>query len=189
MPKARLKKLSARKEMKRLRGPNEADAAKKDSSFLQLLDTHQRMMQSFFLHQEALLQRNFRLAHRRLIQYERRIRKHIQEEERWLMPVYARAGNVSGGQPQLFIGEHRRIEEFIDRLKALLQKERGRERSASRHAIEILYQEAMFRWLLEHHDEREKQILYPTLDRVTSKKERNVILKKCSFFAKHSNRV
>lgn len=112
--------------------------------------------------------------------FERRIKRHIKEEETLLLPLYARAGRVPGGDAQLFIGEHQRIVEFIDRLKKLIPLEQGFGGSADRTAIEILYQEAMFRWLLEHHDEREKQILYPTLDRVTSESERTRVLRKCS---------
>jgi hypothetical protein len=62
----------------------------------------------------------------------------------------------------------------------MLPKRKLAGKTAKQHAIEIFYQEAMFRWLIEHHDEREKQILYPTLDRATSSEERAAILKSCS---------
>ena len=153
---------------------------KNPSSFLSLLETHRRILETFFAHQEALLRCDFPLALKRLRQYERAIKRHIREEEDFLMPVYARAGKVLGGDPQLFLGEHLRIIEFIARLKKLLPRRKGRGSSAARQAIEILYQEAMFRWLIEHHDERERQILYPTLDRVTNDEERAQILDKCS---------
>ncbi|MFI5175059.1 MAG: hemerythrin domain-containing protein [Terriglobia bacterium] len=147
-------------------------------SFLDLLNTHRDIFEVFLTHQEALLREDFPLALRRLKSYERKIKRHIREEEEWLMPAYARAGKVPGGDPQLFIGEHRRIVEFIDRLKRMSPRKRVSGRKATRQAIEILYQEAMFRWLIEHHDEREKQILYPTLDRVTTAAERGEILMK-----------
>jgi hypothetical protein len=89
------------------------------------------------------------------------------------------AGKAVGGDAQIFIGEHRRMEEFIQRLKKLHPRRKGRERAGARTAIEIFYQEAMFRWLVEHHGEREGQILYPTLDRDTSPQKRVDILKKC----------
>jgi hemerythrin-like domain-containing protein len=147
-------------------------------SFLELLNTHHDIFEVFLEHQEALLHGDFPLALQRLRSYEKKIKRHIREEEELLMPVYSRAGKVPGGDPQLFIGEHQRIVEFIDRLKKLLPLKKGRGKKSTRQSIEILYQEAMFRWLTEHHDEREKQILYPTLDRVTTAVERDGILRK-----------
>lgn len=149
-------------------------------SFLRLLETHKAIMEIFFSHQEALLRGDFPLALKRLQQYERKIKQHIREEEDFLLPVYVRGGKVPGGDATLFTGEHQRIVEFIERLKKLLPRTKRRGKLAARKTLEILYQEAMFRWLIEHHDEREKQILYPVLDRVTSPLERQSILKKCS---------
>lgn len=159
---------------------NSKNRSPKNNSFLVLLKTHHSLTAAFLAHQEALLRCDFSLALQRLVLYERRIKCHIREEENFLMPVYSRAGKVLGGDPQLFIGEHQRIVEFIERLKKMLPTKKGRGQRSARQAIEILYQEAMFRWLIEHHDERERQILYPTLDRVTTISERASILKKCS---------
>lgn len=150
------------------------------ASFLDLLNTHHALIEVFLDHQEALLRGDFTQALKRMKSFERRIKRHIREEEGFLLPVYSRAGKVLGGDPQLFIGEHHRIVEFIARLTKMLPRGKGRGKKAARQAIEILYQEAMFRWLIEHHDERERQILYPTLDRVTTVAEREGILKKCS---------
>ncbi len=149
------------------------------SSFLSFLETHRRIMEIFFTHQEALLRCDFPLALQRLRQYERAIKRHIREEEDFLMPLYGRAGKVPGGARELFTGEHQRIIEFIERLKKMLPRRRGTGKKAARRAMEILYQEAMFRWLMEHHDERERQILYPVLDRITTTEERAKVLNEC----------
>ncbi|MBZ5551871.1 MAG: hemerythrin domain-containing protein [Acidobacteriia bacterium] len=164
--------------IKTIKGRDRERDAGQAASFLDLLNTHHDIFEVFLEHQEALLRQDFPLALRRLKSYERKIKRHIREEEGLLMPVYSRAGKVPGGDPQLFLGEHQRIVEFIDRLKKLLPRGKIQGKKATRQAIEILYQEAMFRWLIEHHDEREKQILYPTLDRVTTAAEREEILKK-----------
>lgn len=92
------------------------------NSFLILLETHRNILEMFLSHQEALLRRDFPLASERLRQYERAIRRHIREEEALLLPVYARAGKVLGGDVQLFLGEHQRIVEFIVRLKKLVPR-------------------------------------------------------------------
>ncbi|MBZ5534971.1 MAG: hemerythrin domain-containing protein [Acidobacteriia bacterium] len=163
---------------KTIKGRNRDRNARQATSFLDLLNTHHEIFEVFLEHQEALLREDFPLALRRLKSYERKIKRHIREEEEFLMPIYSRAGKVPGGDPQLFFGEHQRIAEFIDRLKKIVSGRKGQGRNATRQAIEILYQEAMFRWLIEHHDEREKHILYPTLDRLTTAAERKRILRK-----------
>ena len=41
-------------------------------------------------------------------------------------------------------------------------------------------EQALFKHLMQHHDRREENILYPTLDKVTSEEERLELLSKCS---------
>ena len=47
----------------------------------------------------------------------------------------------------------------------------------SRALIALLYAEAQFKHLLQHHDLREENLLYPTLDRVASEEERQELLR------------
>ncbi len=149
-------------------------------SFLIFMRTHRLLVESFLNHQEALLRCDFVSARKRLRTFEQEIKRHIRDEETFLIPLYSRAGKIVGGDPQLFLGEHQRIIEFIARLRKLLPRKKQRGKKAARTAVEIFYQEAMFRWLLDHHDERERQILYPTLDRISTEAERTAILKKCA---------
>jgi hypothetical protein len=39
--------------------------------------------------------------------------------------------------------------------------------------------QAMYKHLVEHHDRREQNVLYPQLDRITSPEERAVLLEAC----------
>jgi hemerythrin-like domain-containing protein len=49
-----------------------------------------------------------------------------------------------------------------------------------REIIELFDDEATFKNLMEHHDSREENILYPTLDRVTTAAEREQLLSRCN---------
>jgi hypothetical protein len=71
-----------------------------DFSFMLLLETHEKLIKMFLHHQEALLRGNFSRALQRLKDYERKIKRHIREEGEFLLPIYARAGKVVGGDPR-----------------------------------------------------------------------------------------
>lgn len=51
---------------------------------------------------------------------------------------------------------------------------------ARREIIRLFDQAYWFKRLLEHHDNREENILYPVLDQVTGEAERKELLEKCS---------
>jgi hemerythrin-like domain-containing protein len=148
-------------------------------SFVSLLDIHKTLKEVFLQHQEALLDGDLGRAMERLSEFERRLLPHIRDEEDLLLPVYERAGGIPGGQPILFTGEHKRMREllagFQGALSALEQNPEGRKRGVLR----LLDRQATFKSLMEHHDLREANILYPALDRVTSDAERREILARC----------
>lgn len=93
------------------------------------------------------------------------IRAHIRYEEEQLLPIFRRAGRISGGAPELFINEHRKIEKALTRLL----------RSRRRDRVAIIEEEFRLKELLRHHDLREKNILYPVLDRVATPQERAIL--------------
>jgi hemerythrin-like domain-containing protein len=141
-------------------------------TFLSLLNVHDQLTELFLSHQEALLVDDIELARERLRVYERELLAHMQVEERLLLPVYERAGVIPGGQAVFFTGEHKRMREFISRFFKVLERPAPDVQTRRRQIIVLLDQEAMFKSLVEHHDQREKSILYPALDRVTSEAER-----------------
>jgi hypothetical protein len=51
--------------------------------------------------------------------------------------------------------------------------------SRKRGILWLLDRQATFKNLMEHHDLRETNILYPALDRVTSEAERREVLARC----------
>lgn len=148
-------------------------------SFLSILAIHEHLDELFLLHQEALLQLDLDLAAVRLQAFERELRTHIRVEEDLLLPVYQRAGRVPGGPPEFFTGEHQRLLALLARAAATLEQLKLSCIDLHRGIIRLFDAEAVFKSLMEHHDQRERNILYPKLDQVTEEAERTIILKDC----------
>jgi hemerythrin-like domain-containing protein len=148
-------------------------------SFAELLNVHERLNELFLLHQEALLRLDLELAAERLRIYERELRAHMQAEEELLMPVYERAGKIAGGPPEFFIGEHRRMLEFLARFADSLGELKEESGDPARRVIRLFDEEAMFKSLCDHHDMREGAIFFPALDRVTDEAERKELIGQC----------
>jgi len=142
-----------------------------ETTFLSLLDIHRALDELFFEHQAALIGLDFDRARSRLAEHRSELREHMRYEEEVLLPVYERAGSIPGGPIELFTGEHRRMMEFIDRFSvAVAELERAPDQV--RGVIALLDDEAVFKSLCQHHDQRERNILFPALDRVTVDQER-----------------
>ncbi|MBI3950741.1 MAG: hemerythrin domain-containing protein [Acidobacteria bacterium] len=145
-------------------------------SFLSLLKTHQRLDELFLSHQEALLMLDVGLALERLLEFERELLVHMRYEEDWLLPVYERAGRIPGGQVEFFTGEHKKMLLFLTRFKEALRQLETNPPDLMRQIIKLFDDQALFKHLVEHHDLREQNILYPTLDQVTDEDERRELL-------------
>ena len=148
-------------------------------SFVSLLDIHKVLKEVFLQHQEALLDGNLVRAKERLAEFERRLLHHIWEEETLLLPVYERAGAIPGGPPVLYTGEHKRMQELLAGFKQTLSSLEQDPDTRKRGILWLLDRQATFKNLMDHHDQRETNILYPALDRVTSEAERREILSRC----------
>ena len=153
--------------------------ATEQSSFLSLLEIHQRLDELFLSHQKALLALDLELALATLKEFERELRAHMRVEEDLLLPVYARAGRIQGGPVEFYTGEHKRMLEFLARFSEQLQALRLTYADLKRGIIGLFDQEAVFKQLMQHHDMRERNLLYPTLDKVTSETERRELLAQC----------
>lgn len=159
-------------------GIRQTDLERPTSSFLSLLDAHEQLNEMFLLHQKALLKLDVKAALEQLADYEQKLRAHMRFEEEALLPIYRRAGPIPGGAIEFFTGEHKRMLEFIARFKeALAELEKG-QLELERGIIELFRHQAMFIHLVEHHDLREQNILYPTLDSLTSARERAELLRR-----------
>jgi iron-sulfur cluster repair protein YtfE (RIC family) len=153
----------------------------REPSFLVLCRVHERVNELFLQHQEALVESDIARARHRLALYERELLAHMEPEEELLLPVYARAGAIPGGPLELFLGEHRKMREFLERFHATLLELEAHPPDLRRRILQLLDEQAMFKHLVEHHDLRERNILYPALDRVTTDEERRALLRRCLF--------
>lgn len=149
------------------------------ATFTVLRCLHERLEELFLLHQEALLECDLPLARSRFDDYEAALAAHLRLEEERLLPVYRRAGRIPGGPEEFFTGEHRKLRALLERCRLLLD-EALRDPVPDRRAIIRLFDlEATFKSLTEHHHQREENILFPALDRVTTAVERSELLAQC----------
>jgi len=149
-------------------------------SLLQFMDVHAELHELFAVHRDHVVGLEFREALQALERFERELRSHMEIEERHILPLYAaRVGHVLGGDPQFFTLEHRNILRNLEAAKTELRRLIGLPGAGRRQAHEFLDQEGILHHLLEHHDLRERNILYPKLDEALSGEEREALLKAC----------
>jgi len=147
-------------------------------SFLTLLELHREADEMFFRHQEALLRCEIARAMEELKSHQANLLTHIQYEEDLLLPIYdARTDTIPGGSLELFTGEHRKMKMFLAEFFETLSEMRAAGPTGlTRSIIALFDREFMYKHLSEHHDLRERNVLYPWLDRITSEDERRALL-------------
>jgi iron-sulfur cluster repair protein YtfE (RIC family) len=151
---------------------NNRSSTKRRTSFSDLLQVHMRLDELFLNHQRALLQLDFSTALDVLEAYERELLAHMQDEEEVMIPRYRERAEVPvGGTAEIFLGEHDKLRQFLVLFKAELAKLATCE-DLERGALFLLDSQHIFKRLLVHHDNREKKILYPLLDQITTEQER-----------------
>jgi iron-sulfur cluster repair protein YtfE (RIC family) len=147
-----------------------------------LLDAHTELDEVFALHQEALLMRNPAGARVQLKRFRALLVPHMQMEDALLLPLYhARAPKIPGGGLALFSAEHTKIIKTLGELEERMEHlvltatadlpDRAC-RPLLKGLIAMLDREYLFKDLLAHHDAREKNVLYPQLDALTTEEER-----------------
>lgn len=149
-------------------------------SLLELLDAHARFQERFAVHRDFVVGLEFGRALEELETFERELRVHMDAEEACVLPLYReRVGKIRGGDPEFFTLEHRNILRNLEAAKESLRRLAADPRSGRRQAHEFLDQEWMLHHMIEHHDLRERNILYPKLDEMLSDQERKEVLSRC----------
>lgn len=96
------------------------------------------------------------------------------------MPVCARAGEIPDGKPEFYLNEHEKMLAILDGFKEAMPRLIRESSSGNRRGIIEMFDKGYwFKRLHEHHDQREKNILYPVLDQVTDEEERKELLRQC----------
>jgi hemerythrin-like domain-containing protein len=149
------------------------------TTFAILKQLHDRLDELFLLHQEALFEDDLGRALERLDAYEVELRDHIRLEEELLLPVYRRAGLIPGGRDEFYTGEHERLGELLERCRSRLVEVASSAVGRRRGLISLFDLEATFKSLCDHHHQREENLFFPALDRVTDEAERQALLARC----------
>jgi hemerythrin-like domain-containing protein len=141
-----------------------------------LKNVHLLIDEMFFDHQKALLHFEFDKALTLLEMYQTTLIRHMQDEELILLPVYADRAAFSGaGAPKLFFDDHKKMRSFVE---LFLEKtaELKREPNKDKAILQLLDREAFYLRLCSHHDKRETDFLYPTLEEILTDVEKRDIL-------------
>jgi len=154
------------------------------NSFNDLLDVHRELDELFFQHQRALMRIEIDRAEELLAEYSRDLLAHIRDEEEILLPIYGERVNAPvGGALDIFFAEHEKLRQFL----ALFAAEVGKIRKlddVERGVLFLIDSQHLFKRLLVHHDAREKKMLYPLLDEVTTEGEREQLFTKLKLRAR-----
>ena len=158
-------------------------------SFNDLLEIHTWLDELFLEHQRSLLRLDLLAAKAALEAYTLELQAHIRDEEDVMIPLYReRAKAPVGGAPEIFLGEHDKLRHYLVLFREEIAKLAVAD-DLERGVLFLLDSQHLFKRLLVHHDSRERKMLYPLLDEVTSEAEREAIfasLKCASAMAAHS---
>ena len=142
------------------------------NKFTDLLELHQRLDEKFFEHQRALMRIEIDRAEELLAEYERDLLAHIRDEEDLRLAVYEeRVKPPVGGAVDIFINEHEKLRRFLALFAEEIEKIREMD-DVERGVLFLIDSQHLFKRLLVHHDARERKMLYPLLDEVTTHTER-----------------
>jgi hemerythrin-like domain-containing protein len=140
--------------------------------FNDLLALHRQLDELFLDHQRMLLRLDLDRAGMLLDDYEATLLAHIRDEEEFVIPLYqAKVTAPVGGAAEIFLGEHEKLRQFLVLFREELSKIRTM-KDTERGVLFLIDSQHLFKRLLVHHDTREKKMLYPLLDEVTTEEER-----------------
>lgn len=147
---------------------------------MEMMDAHAGIHEQFAVHRDFVVGLEFQRALEELEKFERMLRAHMDVEEAHVLPLYReRVGKIPGGDPEFFHLEHKNILRNLETAKDSLRQLAANPASGRRQVHQFLDQEWMLLHLLEHHDMREKNTLYPKLDEALSEQEREALLVRC----------
>ena len=143
---------------------------------------HFELDEFFFRHQAALLEGDYGKAKECLKVFEEALHTHIKEEEDILLPLYKERVEPPprGGDPEIFTGEHQKINEWLHRLKLRLHRLVPSVPDL-KAVLALLDDEAHFKKFMEHHILREDHLFYPQVEKVLAEKEKAGLLRLMTF--------
>ena len=132
-------------------------------------------------HQLALVRGGFDRAHRLFEEYRAAVRRHVEDEEALLLPLYEeRVRPEPGGSGAPFRAEHAELDRMMESIDARLRRlEDIKVPADANDLIRCFEQEFELKRLWLAHSLRERNILFPALDAATEVDEREWLLSKC----------
>jgi iron-sulfur cluster repair protein YtfE (RIC family) len=150
-------------------------------SITELNQIHKQLEELFYHHQVAILKSDIIEADILLKKFEKALFHHMHEEDEILLPLYRqRATAIRGGDPDTFSGEHKKMAEWLNRIKLRLQRLSPMAPDL-KSILALLDDEAQFKKYAEHHTLREDHVFYPELDRLVDEKEKLGLLRLLTF--------
>jgi hemerythrin superfamily protein len=157
------------------------------SSLAPFMLLHDALLEKFRRHRDLLIEGDLRGSGRELAAFEKDLRAHMGDEERRILPLYAkRVAPAPGGSPEMFRLEHRNL---LKNLAGIRKAFRALRRPGSREIQRFLEAEHLFLQILDHHDRRERNLLYPRLEAATGAAERSALLKAAGIPGRRSGRA
>lgn len=134
---------------------------------------HDRLDTLFRGAHECLHTDDWTEAERLFSEFRTGLERHIRMEEEVLFPAFEQAtGLAHGGPPEVMRVEHRQIRQGLEEIHQLLTlAQQGTPPAGLAHA------EAALQELLEAHNDKEENILYPWTDRMTDERGRNDLVR------------
>ena len=144
-------------------------------SFEEIGTFHEELDGFLLKHQEALIL--MRPEAPALFQtFRAMLQLHIEHEDNILLPLFERDQEAQRWPTMLYFKEHRKLEDFLQRIETAQFKLGIPCPSKVRAVIELIDLEGGLKRLLEHHDIRERKDFFPLLDKVTQSQERIDVL-------------
>ena len=139
---------------------------------------HLDLRELFARHQEALLQGDLEKAITELDHFAACLKVHIQLEDSYLLPEFAKIERSTKWDVSLYEKEHEKIKHLHQTIHDdlnWLSEQQLDESQLRRNIIALLDKEKTFKGLNEHHEDREEDALLKELDQKLEERQRKIL--------------
>ena len=143
-------------------------------TILSLLDVHPQLDELFLRHQEALLALDIVRAKELLLSYQRAVLAHMRDEDELILPRFADSGAAPRGSLDLLADDHETIKRMVAQF--LVRVDEVARDPTPRAVIGLITEQAAYKDLMARHDQQEREVLYPSLDRIVATAEQRTAL-------------
>ncbi|RMH00985.1 MAG: hypothetical protein D6702_12450 [Planctomycetota bacterium] len=149
-------------------------------SFRRLERVHEAILEELHLHQDAIVEGDLAGARCHLDRLNLMLKAHIRAEDEILLPIFAeRVEPQLGCTPELLFDEHRKLERLLRRTQERMLTLERAGRITPREKVYVIEEERMLKEVIDHHDRRERAVLFPKLDECIQGEERRRIWEEC----------